>query len=278
HRRGRLPFSRFSKGGAIGSCIPEELRILAENRLLELAKRRTRLDPQLLYQGAACLLVCVQRFNLPPAAVEGEHQLATEALAEGILCDQQLELTNELGPRAESQLRVHQVLKRGGTQLLQAPDHGRGERLEGKVRKRRAAPELERLPQLRGSLFATGGAALTCQALKAAEVDLFLRHLEDVAAPAREQEVRPEQTAELGDVVSQRRYRCSWRFLAPQRVYEHIDGEHFSSTEHENREQRPLFGGAQLERPFAIPHLEGPEDAEVDHKPFVPPTDPREQP
>src|SRR5438067_373818 len=83
--------------------------------------------------------------NSPPAAVEGEHQLATEALAEGILCDQQLELTNELGARAESQLRVHQVLKRGGTQLLQAPDHGRGERLEGKVRKRRAAPELERL-------------------------------------------------------------------------------------------------------------------------------------
>jgi hypothetical protein len=52
-----------------------EVRVLAQDRLVQLAQRRTRLDPDLLDQGAAGLPVGLERLGLATAAIEGEHPL-----------------------------------------------------------------------------------------------------------------------------------------------------------------------------------------------------------
>jgi hypothetical protein len=66
--------------------------VLAEDRLLELAKLGAGPCPDLRDQGPAGLAVGLRRVGLPPGAVEGEHALGVEALVGGVLGDQRLEL------------------------------------------------------------------------------------------------------------------------------------------------------------------------------------------
>jgi hypothetical protein len=89
-----------------------ESGVLREDRPLELAQPLARLDTRLLDQGPACLLVGLQRFRLAVAAVERQHQLGAQTLAVGVLGDQRLELSNDLGVAAERQLGVDQLLQR----------------------------------------------------------------------------------------------------------------------------------------------------------------------
>ena len=55
---------------------------------------------------AASASACLSR------AVEGEHQLGAEALPKRVLADQQLELGDELGARAEREIRLDALLQR----------------------------------------------------------------------------------------------------------------------------------------------------------------------
>ena len=74
-----------------------ERRILFEDRLLEFAERTAGLDPEFVDERSTRLLVGLERLRLPSGAVEGEHQLASEAFSERVLADQRLQLADELG-------------------------------------------------------------------------------------------------------------------------------------------------------------------------------------
>ena len=133
-----------------------ERRVLAQDRALQLLQRRARLDPELVDEHAAGGLVGGQRLGLAARPVEREHQLAAQALAEGVLRRQRVELRDQRGVAAEREVGVDPHLDREQVHLLEAPDRRLGERLVGEVGERGAAPERERLAQLLGGLLRLG--------------------------------------------------------------------------------------------------------------------------
>ena len=92
---GRFPSCRRSdrrgRGRQLASC-GLEIRVVREHPALEVAQLRARLEPELLGESSTGLAVYVERLRLPPGAVEREHQLRAQALAEGVLCDERPQL------------------------------------------------------------------------------------------------------------------------------------------------------------------------------------------
>ena len=89
----------------------------------------------------------MQRVSLPAAAVEREHQLAAQPLAEHVLGDQRLELRHQLVMAAERQVGVDAILERREPQLLQPGDLALRVRLAAEIGERLAVPERERIAQ-----------------------------------------------------------------------------------------------------------------------------------
>jgi hypothetical protein len=82
-----------------------EGRILVEDRLVQLAQRTTRLNPQLLNKRSTSGLIDLERLRLTPRTVERQHELATQPLAKRMLANQPLKLTNQLGSKPRSRFR-----------------------------------------------------------------------------------------------------------------------------------------------------------------------------
>ena len=93
-------------------------RILAQNRLLELAQQRARLEPELLIQRTPRFSVDLERVCLAAGAVESEHELAARALVEWALGDRRLQLEDELGVPSQLELGVDEVGADGGLVAL----------------------------------------------------------------------------------------------------------------------------------------------------------------
>ena len=118
-----------------------EFRVLREYGPLEFAEPLAGLDPQLLDQCPAGVLVGLEGVGLAVRAVEREHQLRPQALSVGVLADQRLELPHHLGMAAERQLRLDQLLQGGDPQVVETGDLALGEGLVGELRQWRAAPQ-----------------------------------------------------------------------------------------------------------------------------------------
>ena len=121
--------------------------ILTENRLLELHDRPARLEAELLHQHAPRVLVGLQRLGLPAAAVQGEHQLPAQPLAQRMTGDEGLELGDDLAVASEREVGLDPFLDGGQAELLEAGDLLLRERVE--ARSRRAAGRA-RAPAPRG--------------------------------------------------------------------------------------------------------------------------------
>ncbi len=137
-----------------------QLRILIEDRPLEAAQRRPRLDPELLDQRGPRRPVGVQSLRLPARAVEREHQLASQALRKRVLGDQALELSDELVGAAEGEVCIDAILERAEVKLFEPIDLTSSPRLVCELGERWAAPERESLAQALGSGRRLGGARL----------------------------------------------------------------------------------------------------------------------
>ena len=83
------------------------------------------------------------------AAVEREHELAPEALAQRVLSDKTLRLRNDVGGATECEVGIDPLLERLEAELLKPCDLDLGPRLEREFRERGAAPQRERLSQRR---------------------------------------------------------------------------------------------------------------------------------
>ena len=99
-----------------------ELRILREDRPLELAQPRPGSIPSSSTSACARVLVGLEGLGLALRAVEGEHQLRVQALALRVLADQRLELADQLGVAAQRQLGLDPLLERGEAQLVEPGD------------------------------------------------------------------------------------------------------------------------------------------------------------
>ena len=135
-----------------GRLLPRrvERRVLAQDRLVQPPQLGAGLDADLLDQRRARLAVRLQRLGLAARAVEREHALRVQALAQRLLRQQRLELRQHLAVAPGVEVLVDRDLERTRAQLLQAPDLRSGERLVGDVRQRRPAPQAQRLA--RGAL------------------------------------------------------------------------------------------------------------------------------
>ena len=117
--------------------------ILPQDRPLQLLERRARIDPELVDESPARLLVGVQRFCLPTRPIERRHQIHPQALTERVLGDQCLELSDQLVVAPEREVGVDPQLQRCQPDLLEPGDRRLGEALVDEVRERWSSPQSE---------------------------------------------------------------------------------------------------------------------------------------
>src|SRR5918996_867874 len=134
----------------------------------------------------ARLLVGGERVCLPAGAVEREHQLGTQALAQRLLAHERRQLGDERRVPTEGEVRLDPILERDQAQLLEARDVSLRERLVAKVGERRTAPEVEGLaePSRRGlgTPVRKRGASFLEEPLEPVEIELLRIDTEQVAA------------------------------------------------------------------------------------------------
>ena len=173
--RGRRPaVARAAGGASTGSCS----RMLALEPLQALA----RLQPELLGERQAALLVDVQRLGLAVRAVEREHELAAQPLAQRMPRDERLELADELGVAAEREIGLDPLFERRELQLVEARDLRLCERLVGEVGKRRG--------RARGRAPARSSSAASLRLALGSSAARLLEHVRG-SGPRRARRARP---------------------------------------------------------------------------------------
>ena len=121
-----------------------ERGFLAKDRRVELLERRARVDAEPVDERTARALVRLERLRLASGAVEREHQLRPQALAQRMLGDERLELAHELRVPARLELGLDSLLERREPELSEPGDLGLRPGLEAELGERLAPPEVER--------------------------------------------------------------------------------------------------------------------------------------
>ena len=85
-------------------------------------ERWTGLDPELVDENPARLAEHRERLGLSPAAVEREHELSAQVLAQRVAGDQRLQLGHQGRVAAQFEIRVDARLEPLEAQLLEARD------------------------------------------------------------------------------------------------------------------------------------------------------------
>ena len=99
-----FPETRTVPGRNRGLIRQVERSILPQDRALQPLQRRARLEAELLDQRPARRLVGLQRFGLAPAAVQRDHQLSVQALAQRVHRGQRRQLADHVGVKAQRQV------------------------------------------------------------------------------------------------------------------------------------------------------------------------------
>ena len=160
---------------------------MGQDRSFEPLEIAAGFEPKLLDQPTPGAAVALKRIGMATRAVQREHQLTDEALAQGMLVDERLELSDQPGVLAERELRVYALLDSAQPCLLQPRDLRLRERLVGKIRQRWTTPQPQRLPQppgraLRLTLLKRTS-AFSDERLKAVQVSLARLGLEQIRPP-----------------------------------------------------------------------------------------------
>ena len=167
-----------------------ERGILLQDRLLKPLQRRARFQPELLDQHPARRLVGPQRLRLPPAPVQGDHQLLMQPLAQRPHGNQRLELADNIGVTAEREIRLDPIFNYPCPQFLQPGDLGLRERLRPEIGERRPTPQCQRLAKISCGTtrirHRQRAPASFCQALEPHHINLLLRGRKEVAARPRQ--------------------------------------------------------------------------------------------
>jgi hypothetical protein len=175
---------------------------------LQLLQGRARLDAQIVDERAARLAVGLQRLRLPTGPVQRRHQGAAQALPERMLCDERLELPDDVPVTAQGEVGIDPHLDGHEPDLLQPRDARPGEALVRDVGQRRAPPQAERVAQplrrLARQAPVSQVAGLVDQALEAVQIQLAGLHGDQVARRPGAQHVGHERLAQARDVHPQR--------------------------------------------------------------------------
>ena len=203
--------TRLELRGQLARATQVQPRVLAQDRRVQPAQLAAGFDADLVDERGTRAAVGLQRLRLPTRAIQREHQLPVQALAQRVIGDEPFELCDELAMAPVGELGVDRTRERGQAQRLQATDLRRRERLVGDVGQRRATPERERLARR----------AVCHEPLEPSRVDLLGGDVQLVATPAREDLERgpvaavSERTPKERDVLLDHLRRGRRRPLAP---------------------------------------------------------------
>ena len=244
-----------------------EGRILGQDLLLQTLQRRAGVDAELLGQGLPRRSVAVERLRLPAAAIQREHVLSPEPLAQWVLGDEGRELRDHLRLATACEVGVDPPLERTQPELLQASDGRQRERLV-EVGERRSPPQVERLAQRRGGLrrpvVVEGLDPRLGEPLEPAQVQFAGLHGDRVAASAGRDRVLAQRVAQIRDVALQDVGGGLGRLVPPDVVDQPARGDDLVRVQEQHREHRALPRPTQRQRTALIECLERSEDPVLD--------------
>jgi hypothetical protein len=125
-----------------------EIRILAQDALLEAAELGGRLETELV-ERVPRIPVGSERVSLPSGAIGREHALGVEALAVRVRSGQGFQLARQRVVASGVEIRLDSRLERREARVLEARRVRVSERLAGDVREGSPARERQRLNGLR---------------------------------------------------------------------------------------------------------------------------------
>ncbi len=240
YRRQFVHAADHGRAGEPDQARAGRLRGSVYKRQLQLAQLPAGQDAQLLREGVAQPAVALQRAGLPPAAVEGEDQLALQPLVQRVLQREPFQLGQDVGVLAQLQPRVHQ-------QVGAAQEEG-AEALGGLVEPGDAGDAAERFaaPQPArpaGEPGPVGGAVRTGRLIDQVTGELGVdrpgRQDQQVARwPGDDRLPTAEQRPQVRDVPLQRVGAHRPGRVAPDDVGELVGGDDLTVVEGEHRQQR----------------------------------------
>jgi hypothetical protein len=117
--------------------------LLAQQAAVQVAQGGAGVDAELVDQAVGGGGVGGEGLGLAALPIERGHELADEALVQGMAPDQVLEFGDEAGMAAQQGFCVNPVGQGGKAQRLQARNRGRRARHAGQIWKSGAAPQLQ---------------------------------------------------------------------------------------------------------------------------------------
>ena len=108
------------------------------------------IEPEFVAERGPQVGVGPQRFGPAARAVERQHELGGEALAERMLADESLQLADQLAGQATAQVGIDPQLDRLQAQLVEPEDLGLRERFVGEVLVGPTPPQAERFAEDQG--------------------------------------------------------------------------------------------------------------------------------
>ena len=176
--------------------------LLAQDRPLQGAQLRRRLQPEPVQQRRAGSAERVERVGLATGAVEGEHQLAAQRLVEGMRVDERLQLVEHLRVEPAGEVGLDALPHGADAQRVEParllPREGRVPH----VRQRRPPPQVEGVAQRRGRLHGLATRELRPAApherREAIGVDRVRRHVEHVPSGTRDDGARADGSPQAG--------------------------------------------------------------------------------
>ena len=240
-------------------------RVLCEDRLLEPPELGPRLEPELVREHPPRLLEDLERIRLAPAAVERQHQLPPQPLAERVVGERRTKGRHELAMLAERERDLELLLERIDVERLEAARLRVEPRRPGQPLQRRPAPQrrCRRHGVGRGGDVAVAQRRprLRQQLLEVDRVDA--RPRDRVSVGRADDRVLPQRSAEAGDVMVQRVPRSRRQLLSPNAVDEGIDRHDPSTPQGEHRQQGLALCAAHVRLPLAHEHLERAENTDL---------------
>ncbi len=240
-----------------------DARLVTQDLRLELLELRAGLDSQLLDEPRSSVLIRVESLRLPARAVEGQHELAAQGLAERVLTQRAIRARprrHRAGrardpPRSAPRARRAAAPRDGGSPPARSPrTRTRPARSRATATApARGAPAVPRRPPF----------ARPEEQFEPTRVDLLWCDAEHVSRRARLQHVGAELASEPRNRVLERGRRGLRRLFAPDEIDEPIGRDHPSRLEQQRGEQRPLLLTAERDRPGPALDLEGAQDPEL---------------
>jgi len=196
-------------------------RVVVQDAALQRLELGRRLEPE-FGESALAVPVDLERVRLTTSSVERAHVLSPETLAQRLLGDEGLELSDKRRVSAEGEVRLDPLLERDKAQLFEPVDARPLRARQFDVCEGPSAPERECLTQELSRLFGRQRACFVEKAFETPSIQAAVFDSKKVAIPVcRQQAVASgflQALAESGDIDVQTVRGTRGRLITPQLI------------------------------------------------------------